>query len=95
MNARMDGPSASLTAPGICHNIDIGGHASAGGATLDDGVPSGRVILGYLETGQPVTLVFHSLEQMGETAAAITREQGSLAMWLPRHDVHPFGEDAA
>lgn len=90
-----DNPSASLTINGICHNLPFSGHASAGEATLDDGVPSGRVILGFLPTGQPVTLVFHSLEQMGETAAAITREQGSLAMWLPRLDVDPFGEDAA
>jgi hypothetical protein len=82
-------PPVSLTAPGICHRLDVGGHPSAGDVSVDTGVPTGRVILGYLETGQPVTLAFRSLEQMGETAAAITEEQGRLAMFLPRLDQHP------
>ncbi len=94
MEAQFTGPSASLTAAGICHNIDVGGHPSAGEPTGDTGVPSERVTLGYLETGQPVTLAFRSLEQLGETAAAIAEEQGKLAMFLPR-DVHPFGDEPA
>jgi hypothetical protein len=95
MEAQFTGPSASLTAAGICHNIDVGGHPSAGDPVTGTGGPSERVTLGYLSTGEPVTLVFRSLEQMGETAAAITQGQGKLAMFLPR-EVHPFGEgDAA
>ena len=92
MEPQFTGPSASLTAAGICHNIDVGGHPSAGEVTADTGTPVGRVTLGYLETGQPVTLAFRSLEQLGETAAAIAEEQGKLAMFLPR-PVHPFGDD--
>ena len=94
MEPQFTGPSASLTAAGICHNIDVGGHPSALEPSVDTGIPTGRVILGYLETGQPVTLAFRSLQQMGETAAAITEEQGRLAMFLPRHEVSPFGDAA-
>jgi hypothetical protein len=86
--------TASLTMNGICHNIDVGGHASALDPSVDTGTPVGRVVLGYLETGQPVTLAFRSLEQIGETAAALTEEQGKLAMFLPRHDVDPMGDVA-
>ena len=87
-------PSASLTMNGICHNLDVSGHPSATEVTVDTGVPVARVILGYLQTGQPVTLAFRSLQQIGETAAALTQEQGKLAMFLPRHDVDPFGDAA-
>jgi hypothetical protein len=93
MEPQFTGP-ASLTAPGICHNLDVGGHPSADEPTTGTGGPTERVILGYLPTGQPVTLVFRSLEQMGETAAAITQGQGRLAMFLPRHDVDPYGDVA-
>jgi hypothetical protein len=86
--------TASLTAAGICHNLSLGGHPSAGEPTTGTGGPSERVTLGYLETGQPVTLVFRSLKQMGEAAAAITEGQGRLAMFLPRHDVDPMGDAA-
>jgi hypothetical protein len=92
MEPQFTPPSASLTATGICHNIDVGGHPSASEVTVDTGVPVARVTLGYLETGQPVTLAFRSLEQIGETAAVLTEEQGKLAMFLPR-EVHPFGDD--
>lgn len=85
--------AADLTMNGICHHLDIGGHPSALEPSIDTGIPTGRVILGYLATGQPVTLAFRSLEQMGETAAAITEEQGKLAMHLPRLDVSPFGDE--
>ena len=84
----------ALSAPGLLHNIDFGGHPSADEPTVDTGQPTERVILGYLPTGQPVTLIFRSLEQMGETAAAITQGQGRLAMFLPRHDVDPYGDVA-
>ena len=93
MEPQFTGP-ASLTVNGICHNLLVSGHPSAGEPSVDTGVPVGRVVLGYLETGQPVTLSFRSLERMGETAAAITQEQGKLAMFLPRHDVDPFGDAA-
>lgn len=82
-------PPVSLTAPGICHRLDVGGHPSAGDVSVDTGRPVGRVVLGYLETGQPVTLSFRSLEQIGETVAALTAEQGKLAMFLPRLDLDP------
>ena len=94
MEPQFTGPSASLTAAGICHNLDVGGHPSAGEPTVDTGVPCERVTLGYLETGQPVSLVFRSLEQMGEAAAALTAGQGKLAMFLPRGG-HPFGDEPA
>jgi hypothetical protein len=94
MEPQFTPPAASLTAAGICHNLDVGGHPSAGEPTVDTGVPAERVTLGYLETGQPVSLVFRSLEQMGEAAAAITAGQGKLALFLPR-EVHPFGDDTS
>ena len=94
MEPQFTGPSASLTMNGICQNLDVGGHPSAGEPTVDTGVPSERVTLGYLPNGQAVSLVFRSLEQMGEAAAALTAGQGKLAMFLPR-DVHPFGDEPA
>ena len=95
MEPQFTPPSASLSAPGLLHNIDVGGHPAALEPSVDSGIPTGRVLLGYLKTGQPVTLAFRSLEQISETAAALTEEQGKLAMFLPR-EVHPFGEgDAA
>lgn len=94
MEPQFTGPSASLTMNGICQNLDVGGHPSALEPSVDTGIPTGRVILGYLETGQPVTLAFRSLQQLGETAAAMTAEQGKLAMHLPRHEVDPFGDAA-
>ena len=79
---------------GICQNLDVGGHPSAGEPTVDTGVPCERVTLGYLPNGQAVSLVFRSLEQMGEAAAALTAGQGKLAMFLPR-GVHPFDDEPA
>jgi hypothetical protein len=84
---------ASLTMAGICHRIDVGGHPSAGDVTVDTGTPVAHVTLGYLQTGQPVVMDFASLEQLGETVAALRLEQSRLAAFLPR-PVHPFGDAA-
>jgi hypothetical protein len=84
---------ASLTMAGICHRLDLGGHPRAEEVSVDNGTPVGRVTLGYLETGQAVVLAFRSLEQLGETVAALRLEQSRLAAFLPR-PVHPFGDAA-
>ena len=84
---------ASLTVVGVCHNLPFGGHPSASEPTLDSGVPTGHLVVGYLQTGQPVTVNSPSEVYLDELEAAIHLERSRLAMWHPRQ-VHPFGDAA-
>jgi hypothetical protein len=85
---------AALTAPGICHNLPFGGHPQAGEPTLDNGTPTGHLVVGYLQTGQPVTVDSPSPEYLDELEAAIHLERARLAMWHSRQDTHPWGDAA-
>ena len=74
-------PDLALTAPGICHNLPIEGHPSAGDATLLNGRPSVPLHLGFLETGQPVDLECTSLTQLSELAHEVQVAQSQLAQF--------------
>jgi hypothetical protein len=85
---------AALTAPGICHNLPFGGHPRAGEPTLDNGTPTGHLVVGYLQTGQAVTVDSASEAYLRELETAVHLELARLSMWRPRQDIHPWGDAA-
>ena len=85
-------PPASLTAAGICHNLDIAGHPAADDVSYDNSTPVSHLTIGYLATGQPVTVASSSLAWLDELEAAIHLERSRLALWYPAA-LHPFGDD--
>ena len=84
-------PPASLTAPGICHNLPLVGHPSAREVTLNSGTPTGHLVVGYFQTGQAVVVDSPSGIYLDELEAAIHTERARLALWYPPQ-VHPFGD---
>jgi hypothetical protein len=86
-------PPAELTAAGLCHHLSITGTPGALEVTLNNGVPVSHLIIGYLETGQPVAIDSPSLEWLGKLAYAIQLDQARLSMWI-QNRVHPFGDEA-
>lgn len=92
MEPQFTHPALSLTAPGICHRLDVGGHPSAGDVTLDTGQPVSHLTIGFLRTGQPVTVASSSLAFLDELEAAIHIERSRLALWYPV-ELHPFGDE--
>lgn len=93
-SASVNPPGAEMTAPGLCHNISVGGHPAALEVTLESGVPVSHLILGYLLTGQPVAINSPSMAFLDELEAAIQWERAKYAMWVQDHQIHPFGDEA-
>lgn len=91
----MTPPDVALSAPGICHNLPLGGHPEAGDPTLANGVPVVRVLVGTL-CGSQVVLDITSLTELGELEHAFRVAHARLSMWYQDHGMHPFdGRDAA
>ncbi|HMH90151.1 MAG TPA: hypothetical protein VK586_03605 [Streptosporangiaceae bacterium] len=77
----MSAPALTLTAPGICHRLGLDGAPGALEVSLDNGVPTGRVVIGYL-AGQPVILTFTDLQSLGAVLAALQVEGARLSHWV-------------
>lgn len=60
----MTPPDVALTAPGLCHNLPLAGHARAGEPYLMNGTAVAPVYLGTL-AGSEVEVDVGSLAEMG------------------------------
>jgi hypothetical protein len=76
----MNATTLTLTAPGICHRLGLDGAPAALEISLDNGVPTARVVIGYL-AGQPVVLTFTDLQSLGAVLAALQVEGARLSHW--------------
>jgi hypothetical protein len=85
-------PGAELSAPGLGYHIPFGGHPHAGEASLVNGTPLVPVVLGEI-CGRDVVIDITDLGTLAELETAIHDAHSRLAMWLPRTDVHPFGDE--
>jgi hypothetical protein len=84
-------PGTEISAPGLGYHCPFECHPHAGDASLVNGTPSVPLVLGEC-CGRDLVIDITDLSVMDALEYAVQVAHSRLAMFLPRHDVHPFGE---
>ena len=85
-------PPVMITGNVVCHNIEFSAAPQPGEASLANGEAVGRLILGFLPTGQPMVLEVADLGYLGRLEDAARVLATRMRMFSPDLTLHPFGD---